>query len=159
MTRSITASPSRTALAATLAAALAIPTFTPAPAQAGDTGDAIAAAAFLGLVAAAVLATSHSAPAHPGGWAVEPTPVPQRPLPVDCRFDIKDGPDRGTWFSRSCLFSHYPSWPSLPGSCAERVALGYGHYGVVAYGAQCLIRNGVVVAERGHGGNGHGDRH
>lgn len=143
---------SRTACAATLAGALALTTATVAPARADGNGDAIAAAAFFGLVAAVLVATARSDRAHPGGEVLPPAVSPHRALPEDCRFDIRYGPDRGAWYGRQCLVSHYRDWDRLPGVCAERVELPRQRYDVVAYEARCLADYGLVRAETGHDG-------
>ena len=151
-TRAFAAKTSRRACAATLAGALALTTATAAPARADGNGDAIAAAAFFGLVAAVLVATARSDTAHPGGGPLPPAVSPHRALPADCRFEIRYGPDRGVWYGRQCLVSHYLNWDRLPGICAERVELPRQRYDVVAYEAGCLADYGLVLAERGHDG-------
>ncbi|MCB1336516.1 MAG: hypothetical protein KDK10_03325 [Maritimibacter sp.] len=159
MIRTFAGKTSHMACAATLAGALTLTTATTAPARADSNGDAIAAAAFLGLVAAAVIATSRSDGAHPGGYPLPPVVVPQSPLPSACRFDIKLGSDRGSWYGRRCLISQYRYWGTLPGVCAERVELPNVRYDVVAYEAGCLWRHGLMADDQGQGGHGHDGRH
>jgi hypothetical protein len=138
---------SRKALVASLAAAL---TFTPAgvaPARADGNGDAIAAAAFFGLVAAVIIASTRDRAAHAPPPAV---PVaPRKLLPAECRFEIHSGADRGRWFGRNCLVAHYPNWPLLPDRCERRVELPRRHFHVVAYKAHCLAQAGYRPDDRG----------
>ncbi|HCQ65493.1 MAG TPA: hypothetical protein DIU07_10185 [Rhodobacteraceae bacterium] len=148
MTPTLAGSISRKALAATLAAALTFTTAGVAPARADGNGDAIAAAAFFGLVAAAIIASTRDRAArspqpHP------PAAPPRKLLPAECRFEIHYGADRGRWFGRNCLVANYAHWPRLPDRCARRVELPRRHYDVVAYKAQCLARAGYRPDDRG----------
>ncbi len=141
MTPTFPGSLSRKALAASLAAALTLTTAGAAPARADGNGDAIAAAAFFGLVAALVIASTRDGAAH-SPRPHPPVEPPRKMLPAECRFEIHHGPDRGRWFGRQCLVANYPHWPLLPSRCEQRVELPRRHYDVVAYKAQCLAQAG-----------------
>ena len=136
MTRTLTGSLSKKALAATLAGALALTTASVAPARADSNADAIAAAAFFGLVAAAIIATSRDDGSHP------PAVAPRKLLPADCRFQIRNGADRGKWYGRGCLVAHFDHWRLLPDRCERWVEVPRRGHDVVAYRAQCLARAG-----------------
>lgn len=129
---------SRKAVAAILAGTLALTTATVAPARA-DNKDAIAAAAFFGLVAVGIIAATRNAKAR----APQPPIIaPRHDLPAECRFQIRHGPDRGTWFARRCLVANDAHWRLLPERCKRRVELPRAHFSLVAYRARCLARAG-----------------
>ncbi len=136
MTSTLAGSFSKKAVAATLAGALALTTAGVAPARADTNADAIAAAAFFGLVAAVIIASSRNGTSQPR------TVAPRNPLPAECRFHIRHGPDRGTYFGRRCLVANFDQWPRLPDRCERQVELPHRYYDVIAYDAQCLARSG-----------------
>lgn len=132
------------ALGATLAAALALTTATaaPSPASAGDVkinADAIAAASFFALVAAAVIATSRK---NSGPGPELERPDPRKVLPADCRFDLRHGPGRGRFYGRRCLITRFDYWPYLPERCETAVELSPRRPDIIAYDASCLARFG-----------------
>lgn len=149
MIRTFAGSFSRKAVATTLAAALTFTSAGVAPARADGNGDAIAAAAFFGLVAVGIIAStrdsrdSHARSYHP------PLVTQPRHLPGACRFDIRHGRDRGTWYGRNCLAERNIHVWSLPNACQEHVRLPGRHHDVIAYSAQCLTR--IESAQHGHG--------
>lgn len=135
------------ALGATLAGALALTTATAAPVQAGDVkinADAIAAASFFALVAAAVIATSRKN--NLPGPEVE-RPDPRKVLPADCRFDVRHGPDRGRYYGRQCLVANFDYWPLLPDRCESAVEVTSRRPDITAYDASCLARFGYRTGE------------
>ena len=139
MSRSFAASLSRKTLGVTLAAALALGTATVAPARAGNNGDALAAAAFFGLVAVAIIASSRDSAAH------APPPVvvaPRKLLPAQCRFVVDHGADRGVWYGRSCLVANFAQWPFLPDRCERNVDAPRRPRDITAYKAECLSQFG-----------------
>ena len=147
MTSTHAGSFSRKALAASLAAALTFTTAGVVPARADGNGDAIAAAAFFGLVAAVIIASTRDRAAH--APPPQPPVVPRKLLPAECRFEIHSGSDRGKWYGRNCLVAHYPHWPLLPDICELRVELPRRQFQVVAYKAHCLALAGYRPDDRG----------
>lgn len=147
--RTDTASPKKT-LAAGLALALALTAASPNPVRAEERHDALAAVAFLGFVAAAIVAGSKGKGGRsdgpladdPGWGPHDPDPAWTEPLPAACQFDIRHGPDRGSWFGQRCLRASYPDWRWLPDHCAWPVALDYDRPDIVAYDAACLADQG-----------------
>ena len=144
MTRTPTRSLSSKALAATLAGALALTSVPVAPARADTNADAIAAAAFFGLVAAAIIATTRDDP----GWSPPPSVDRRKLLPAECRFTIHSGADRGTWYGRQCLVANFGHWPLLPHRCERKVDLPRRPYDVTAYRARCLAQFGYRADDK-----------
>jgi len=134
--------PSRT-LAATLALAMAVTTATTAPARAeNDAAGAIFAASVIALIATAVVSSTRD------GKRASP-PVDQRKaLPMDCRFDIRRGADRGTWYGRRCLVANFDHWPLLPDRCEQWVERPRRGREFIAYDTQCLARFGYRPDDR-----------
>lgn len=151
MTRTFAGSLSRKALAATLAAALTLTAASTAPARADGNGDAIAAAAFFGLIAAAIIASTRNDAGHPAPLPYPPVVTPRKVLPTACRFEIHHGTDRGTWFGRNCLVANYDYWQLLPDRCERRVAYPGRRHELVAYDARCLAQVGYRSDEGGRG--------
>lgn len=148
--------PARSALAATLAAALALSPITATPAQAGteDKAGAIAAASFLALLTAGIIASNaQQNRAHPPRVTVTPLhrnddrrdnrarTDRRKILPEQCEFTVRHGKDQGTYYESNCLRSTFNGWPYLPDRCEERINVRGGRdtYG---YDAQCLARFG-----------------
>lgn len=147
--------PTRSALAATLAAALALSPITATPAQAGneDKVGAVAAASFLALLTAGIIASSaQQNRANPPRFTVTTNrgrddrhdnrarTDRRKVLPAQCEFTVRHGKDRGTYYDSSCLRTQFNGWPYLPDRCEERItARGRTTYG---YDAQCLARFG-----------------
>lgn len=148
--------PARSALAATLAAALALSPITAAPAQAGteDKAGAIAAASFIALLTAGIIASNaQQNRAQPPQFTFTPSrrhddrhdnrarTDRRKVLPQQCEFTVRHGKDRGTYYDSRCLRSTFNGWPYLPDRCEERIAVRGGRdtYG---YDAQCLARFG-----------------
>lgn len=141
MTRNVRSLISRKAIAATLAGALAVTAVGAAPARA-DNKEALAAAAFLGIVAAGIIASSRQGSTYPELPHLPPGVGRLGPLPAECRFEIWHGRDRGVWYERRCLVASYRHWPFLPDRCERRVELPRRHHEVIAYSANCLAQVG-----------------
>lgn len=150
--------PARSAIAATLAAALALSPITATPAQAGskDKAGAIAAASFLALLTAGIIASSSarardSATIHvtpPRDQRRERPPASTRVdrrklLPQECSYSVNRGPDRGDYFISSCLRDEFRFWPYLPDRCETDLRTRGGR-NVAAYDASCLARFGYT---------------
>jgi hypothetical protein len=163
--------PARSAMAATLAAALAFTPLTAAPAQAGndEAVGAIAAASFFALLTAGVIASAATsgrddaprradAPrAHsprdprpgmprPGRGRDIPRTDPRKILPEDCEFTVTHGRDRGSYYVSQCLNRNFRYAAYLPDRCEERIE-SWGGRRVRAYDATCLARFGYTSGE------------
>lgn len=134
MTRPPTARLPARSLAATLAVAVAM---TPAGAAPGRDAETAATAPIPPLVTAAVASRETTAPAP-----VRPPVDPQKILPSDCRFEIGQGRDSGTWYGRQCLVANFAHWPFLPDHCERRLDLPRRRQDIAAYDATCLARFG-----------------
>lgn len=145
MTGTFAALISRKAVAATLVAALSLTTVAVAPARADDK-DAIAAAAFFGLIAVGIIAATQAGKARPQSPSVVVRP---RALPAVCRFKIRHGLDRGAWYGHRCLVEHHVDVWSLPNRCVQRVDPPGRRQDIVAYSGRCLARAGTVTARPG----------
>lgn len=141
MTRTVRDLIPRKALAATLAGALAMTSVAATPAR-GDNKEALAAAAFLGIVAAGIIASTRHGSTYPERPHLPPGVGRLGPLPAACRFEIWHGRDRGVWYERRCLVASYRHWPFLPDRCERRVELPRRHHDVIAYDAHCLTQVG-----------------
>jgi len=154
--------PSRFVMAVT-AVALAVTTFTAAPAQAQEdyrAGQAIAT--ILGLAVVGALINDHRkdkkrderyrAPvrnqAHGNANRFQPKALPQlvdrKLLPQQClrSFQTRNGPTR--MFAQRCLERTYRAVNRLPQNCAIRVRTDRGPQ--FGYEARCLRRNGYRLA-------------
>jgi hypothetical protein len=159
MTRSVFRKPARSAMVATLTAALALTPLTASPAQAGteDKVGAIAIASVLALFTAGIIAKAasqrdttpdrhtqpgrHDPPWHSGEPDRPPRTDPRKLLPAQCGFTVAYGRDRGSYYGSQCLQRNFTHWPFLPDRCEERVE-GRGRHDVKAYDATCLARYG-----------------
>jgi len=155
MNQTFAGSFSRKAVATTLAAALTFTTAGVAPARADNNGDAIAAAAFFGLVAVGIIAATRDKDTRPH---YRPGVSQPQYLPGACQFDIRRGADRGTWYGRQCLAERNIDVWSLANRCKEWVRVPGRQKNIVAYSAQCLMRIGSVQREHGHNSRGSGSR-
>jgi len=153
MTRDYFKMPARSALAATLAAALALTPITATPARAGDQNDvgAIAAFSLLALITAGLVATSvarRDEPRHAGRpYSPNPGPRvdPRKALPAQCEFTVRRGHDRGTYYGSRCLKRAFSYWANLPARCEERIDV-LGGPDKRVYDAQCLTSYGYTKA-------------
>ncbi|RME18710.1 MAG: hypothetical protein D6801_00710 [Alphaproteobacteria bacterium] len=155
MERKTTRAIGRQGLATALATALAFSPVAATPARAGG-DEAVAVIAFgtlltmftAGLIASNVQDRDH----HPRPLPPRPQPQPPRPkpqppvapskqLPMQCKFRVPYGVDRGGYFRSSCLVRNYTRWSSLPRVCEESVRLPREGY-VRAYRARCLAGYG-----------------
>ncbi len=136
---------SKKAMVAALAGAMTVTAATTQPVRAGDdeAAGAIVAATVFGLMAAAIIASKHKDKNRRPPPAVTPVaPTGPGPLPAECRFEVTNGYDRGSWYGRECLVASYRDWPKLPDRCERWVELPRWRQEVTAYNAQCLAQFG-----------------
>ncbi|PIE07866.1 MAG: hypothetical protein CSA74_05005 [Rhodobacterales bacterium] len=139
---------SRKTIAAALAGAMAMTAATAQPASAKEdkTTEAIVAATVFGLMAAAIIASKHRDKHSTPSASPSFPQFPSRPgrLPGECRFEVTDGPNRGSWYGHECLVAAYNDWPTLPERCEHWVQLPRWRQDVLAYNAQCLAQSGFL---------------
>ncbi|GGD19906.1 hypothetical protein [Sinisalibacter lacisalsi] len=153
-TKSIT----RTAIVTALSASLALTPVSVTPARAGEAElGAVAAASFFALVTAGIIASAakensggsvidrHPPARHPGRGPQRPDP--RKTIPAQCDLYVQGGPDRGVYYTRSCLMRNFDYWAFLPDRCEERVWVPRLRQNVNAYDAQCLARFGYKEAQ------------
>ena len=137
----------RTALATTLAASLALTPITAQPARADDTADAIAAAAFLTLLLGGIAAVASQDRGrgdvdwggHHGNRA--------KVLPSQCAMVVLKGQKRARYYRAGCLRNNFSGWRHLPDRCFERLDVRNGR-DIRAYKGRCLVRHGYVDERR-----------
>jgi hypothetical protein len=140
----------RTAIASTLAASLALTPMTAQPARADDAANAIAAATFFTLLLGGIAIASsqdrnrrggRDDGGHHGNRA--------KVLPSECALVVLKGHNRSTYYRAGCLRNSFANWRQLPDQCFERLDVR-GSRDIRAYKGRCLERFGY--REEGRGG-------
>lgn len=146
MTHKAKPSPGRALIAATLATSLALTPVAATPARAGsqDNTGAIAAFTLFGLLTAGLLANSlaHQPNRYdPPRGGQRPPLGTRKHLPGECRFQVRHGQDRGTWYGSRCLKRNFDYWAYLPQRCEEHIDRP-GRPDRTGYRARCLAQFG-----------------
>lgn len=137
----------RTALATTLAASLALTPMTAQPARADDAANAIAAATFFTLLLGGMAAAaSRDRDRDHGDWGGH-RGNRAKVLPSECAMVVLKGQKRARYYRAGCLRNNFRGWRKLPDRCFKRLDVRNGR-DIRAYNGRCLVRHGYVDERR-----------